>query len=124
MPNAPKTAAAHTKKMVLMSPERKNAITIKVKKKISAVPKSFIKNRHPMHPSAKARYLVKLRVDCKCSKVAAPTNTNAILTSSDGCTDSAPPPNTIQFFAPLISVPITSVATSAKIASTATGIRS
>ena len=84
IPIPPKNAPAQTRKIVLMSPERRKAIIIKVKKKMSAVPKSFIKNKSPMHPTAKRMYLVRLLVDCKCSSVAAPTKTNAIFTISDG----------------------------------------
>ena len=70
--------------MVLTSPERINAIIIKVKKNISAVPKSFIRKSAPTQPNEKMRYLVRLRAFCSLSKDAAPTKINASFTNSDG----------------------------------------
>ena len=58
---APSKAATHTSAIVLTSPERMNAITIKVKKKINAVPKSFMRKSAPTQPKENIRYLVRLR---------------------------------------------------------------
>ena len=60
---APSAATTQMNIIVLISPERRNEITIKVKKNMSAVPKSYIRKRQPMHATAKIMYLVRLRVD-------------------------------------------------------------
>ena len=73
-----------TSTSVLISPERINEITIKVKKNISAVPKSYIKNNAPTQAKANIINFVKLLLDCSFSSDAAPTKINATFTSSDG----------------------------------------
>ena len=108
--------------MVFISPERRNAIIKNVKKNISAVPKSFIRNRQPIQESANTRYFVRLLVDCRYSSVAAPTKTKPIFTISDGCIET--PPILIQLYAPFILCAKSLVATSTITEAIATGIRS
>ena len=99
----PKTTVAQIRAMVEKSPERINAMTTNATKNIAAVPKSPISASAPIHtpenPIKYARFLLVSRI----SSVAAPINTNAIFTSSEGCSDT--PPMDIQFFAPFLVCP-------------------
>ena len=82
--NAPKAAAANTKIMVRMLPERIKAMTKKVMKKTLAVPRSFIKKSAPMQRAVNTRNTVRFRVVCSLFKVEAPVKIKAILMNSEG----------------------------------------
>ena len=82
--NPPISAIVHIITIVLISPERINEITMNVKKKIRAVPKSCIRKSAPIHPKEKMINFVRLLLDCNFSREAAPTKINATFTNSDG----------------------------------------
>ena len=58
--------------MAEKSPERKNAITTNVTKKIAAVPKSFISASMPIQPADSSRNIQRFRFIISLSSVAAP----------------------------------------------------
>ena len=102
---AAKPVPAQISASAAKSPERRNAITRKAAKKISAAPKSLISTRQPQMNAEYAMNSTRLRRETTRSSVEAPTNTKQTFTSSEGWNESGP--IMIQFRAPYCSVPNT-----------------
>ena len=100
--------------MVRKLPERMNAMMRKQAKKMSAVPKSRMRNRNARQMAANTMNSVIFFFVCKWSSVDAPTNTNAILMNSEGWKLNGP--MKIQLREPLTSLPSTRFATNSKMA--------
>ena len=104
-----------------MSPDRRKAITSRATKKIRAVPKSLMRARQPMQKPQKRTVKIKFRRANRRSRVAAPVKIKAIFTNSEGWKPMGP--MEIQFLAPKMREPSTTLKISSKQVSTATGQR-
>ena len=96
-------------------------MTSRATKKISAVPKSLIRARHPMQKPQKRTVKIRFRRANSRSSVAAPVKIKAIFTNSEGWNPMGP--REIQFLAPKIREPSTTLKISSRQVNTATGQR-
>ena len=80
----PKIAAATARIIVLKSPERINAVSKNVTKKMSAVPKSPIRAKSPTHTAEKIMYSSRFFFVINTSSELAPIKMKIIFASSDG----------------------------------------
>ena len=96
-------------------------MTSRATKKMRAVPKSLIRARQPMQKPQKRTVKIRFRRAKSRSSVAAPVKIKAIFTNSEGWKPMGP--MEIQFFAPKMREPKTTLKMSSKHVSTATGQR-
>ena len=80
----PKIAAATARIIVLKSPERINAVSKNVTKKMSAVPKSPIRAKRPTQTAEKIMYSSRFFFVINTSSELAPIKMKIIFASSDG----------------------------------------